>query len=445
MPFHCGVAFLFLRLMTYQQTIDYLFSRLPMFSRIGAAAFKKDLTNTIKLCSYLGDPQKKFKSIHVAGTNGKGSVSHMLAAILQTAGYKTGLYTSPHLKDFRERIKVNGIMVEEEFVIDFTERMKSLVEEIEPSFFEITVAMAFEYFAIQKVDIAIIEVGLGGRFDSTNIIIPELSVITNIGWDHMNMLGDSLEKIAYEKAGIIKENIPVVIGEVLPETKTVFQKIAEEKKAPLTIASQKRQTVNWNWEKHELIVEVAEQHQIDHKIYHLDLIGIYQVKNLLTVLEACSQLYQKGWRTDELIVQKALQHVKKLTGLHGRWEVIHQSPQVVLDVAHNIDGMKQIVEQIELTEPHHLHIIIGMVKDKEVEKILSILPIEATYYFTKAQIPRAIPEDELAVKAKLLGLNGHAFPDVNLSLENAMQQAENDDLIIVCGSVFLVGEVKTLK
>lgn len=445
MPFHCGMAFLFLRRMNYQQTIDYLFSRLPMFSRIGAAAFKKDLTNTIKLCGFLGDPQKKFKSIHVAGTNGKGSVSHMLAAILQTAGYKTGLYTSPHLKDFRERIRVNGEMVEEEFVIDFTRRIQPLIEEIEPSFFEITVAMAFEYFAKQKVDVAVIEVGLGGRFDSTNIITPELSVITNIGWDHMNMLGDSLDKIAFEKAGIIKENIPVVIGEVLPETKDVFQKIAEEKKAPLSIASQKRQAVNWYWEKYELLVEVSEQHKTDHKIYRLDLPGIYQTKNLLTVLEVCSQLHEKGWKTDETIIQKALLHAKKLTGLHGRWEIIHHTPDVILDVAHNIDGIKQLLEQIEVTSYSQLYLILGMVKDKEIEKILSLLPKEANYYFTKAQIPRALPEEELAAKARSLGLNGTTFPDVNVSLENAMQQAKKDDLIVVCGSIFLVGEVKMPK
>src|SRR5436190_18972265 len=242
--------------MNYQQTIDYLFYRLPMYSRIGADAFKKDLTNTIKLCEYLGNPQTKFKSVHVAGTNGKGSVSHMLAAILQTGGYKTGLYTSPHLKDFRERIMVNGEMVNEKFVIDFTEKIKLLIEEIEPSFFEITVAMAFEYFSKLQVDVAIIEVGLGGRIDSTNTITPEISVITNIGWDHMNMLGDTLEKIAFEKAGIIKPGISVVIGELIPETQPVFEQVAKEKKSSLLVASKKRQVVNWSWKKHELVVEV---------------------------------------------------------------------------------------------------------------------------------------------------------------------------------------------
>ena len=251
--------------MNYLQTIEYLFSRLPMYSRIGAAAFKKDLTNTITLCEHLGNPQQKFKSIHIAGTNGKGSVSHMLAAILQTAGFKTGLYTSPHLKDFRERIKVNGDEISEKFITAFTEKIKPLIEEIEPSFFEITVAMAFDYFAEQKVDIAVVEVGLGGRFDSTNIITPELSVITNIGWDHMNILGDSLEKIAFEKAGIIKTNVPVVIGEIIPQTKSVFENIASEKNAPLHLAAEERNVAGWEWEKHELIVEVAEQGKTDHK------------------------------------------------------------------------------------------------------------------------------------------------------------------------------------
>ena len=436
--------------MNYQQTLDYLFTRLPMFSRIGAAAYKADLTNTIRLCNSLGNPQHTFKSIHVAGTNGKGSTSHMLAAILQTAGYKTGLYTSPHLKDFRERIKIDGEMIKEEFVIDFTEKIKPLIEEIEPSFFEITVAMAFEYFAQQKVDVALIETGLGGRLDSTNIIIPELSIITNIGWDHMNLLGDSLEKIAFEKAGIIKEGIPVVVGEVLPETETVFERTAKEKNAPLSIASHKRQVVDWNWENparhghsggHELVAEVAEDHHTDHKKYHLDLPGIYQTKNLLTVLEACWQLQQLGWKLDDKIIHKGLQHTKRLTGLHGRWEIIHNSPQLVVDVAHNVEGIKELVQQIEMTEHNELHIILGMVKDKDVDNVLQFLPKNARYYFTKAQIPRALPEEELESKAKRMGLEGKSFSNIDFALLSAAQKAHKKDLIIVCGSVFLVGEV----
>jgi len=412
-----------------------------MFSRVGVKAFKADLSNTIRLCKELNNPQEKIKTIHIAGTNGKGSVSHMLAAILQTSGYNTGLYTSPHLKDFRERIKINGEMIPEQFVIDFTEKLKPLIEEIEPSFFEITVAMAFDYFATQKVDIAVIETGLGGRLDSTNIITPLLSIITNIGFDHMNLLGNTLEEIAFEKAGIIKNDIPVVIGETLPETKPIFDNIAAQKKAPITFASLKRQASDWLWVKNYLTVEVSEQHKPDHKTYQLDLPGIYQAKNLLTVLEACTLLKQSGWKIEEPSIKNALFSVKKLTGLHGRWDVIHFSPKVVLDVAHNTDGIKQLIQQVEVTEHKTLHIIIGMVKDKEIEKILSLLPEKAIYYFTKAHIPRALSEEELSLKGKKAGLKGKKFTEVNLALKAALDEADADDLIIVCGSVFLVGEV----
>src|SRR5436190_9175849 len=427
--------------MNYLQTIEYRFSRLHMYSRIGAAAFKKDLTNTITLCEHLGNPHHKFKSIHIAGTNGKGSVSHMLAAILQTAGYKTGLYTSPHLKDFRERIKVNGNEISEKFIIAFTEKIKPLIEEIEPSFFEITVAMAFDYFAEQKVDIAVVEVGLGGRFDSTNIITPELSVITNIGWDHMNILGDSLEKIAFEKGGIIKSKVPVVIGETIPETRSIFEKIASEKNAPLHLATAERNVAGWQWDKHELIVEVAEQGKTDQKKYHLDLPGIYQSKNLLTVLEACAVLKEFGYKLNEDDIKHGLQKTKKLTGLHGRWEIIHENPTIILDVGHNEDGIKQIVQQIELTKHHDLHIIIGMVKDKEIDTVLSLLPHSANYYFTQAHIPRALSPETLKEKAGKFNLNGKIVADVNEANKEANSKAHKDDLILVCGSVFLVGEV----
>ncbi|MGZ8557084.1 MAG: bifunctional folylpolyglutamate synthase/dihydrofolate synthase [Chitinophagaceae bacterium] len=428
--------------MTYNQTINYLFTRLPLYSRIGAAAYKPNLDNTIRLCGSLNNPQTKFKSVHIAGTNGKGSVSHILAAVFQTAGYKTGLYTSPHLKDFRERIKVNGEMVNEEFVIDFTKQINSLIEEIKPSFFEITVAMAFDYFAKQQVDIAIIETGLGGRLDSTNIITPELSIITNIGLDHINILGDSLEKIAWEKAGIIKQNVPVIIGEVLHETQPVFEKSASDKNAALTIASQKRQALEWKWEKHELIVEVAEAHKTDHKVYHLGLAGLYQVKNLLTVLEACSQLLQQGWKIDDSIIHKAVRQVKKITGFHGRWDIILEHPLVVLDVGHNEDGINQLVKQIELTDHDELHIILGMVNDKEIDKILKMLPARANYYFTQAQIPRALDAEILMRKASALSLKGKTYPAVNIALKAAKDKAGRNDLILVCGSVFLVGEVQ---
>lgn len=427
--------------MNYAETIEYLFSMLPMFSRIGPPAFKKDLTNTIKLCDHLENPEKKFKSIHVAGTNGKGSVSHMLAAILQTAGLKTGLYTSPHLKDFRERIKINGEMIPEKEVICFTEKIKPLIEEIEPSFFEITVAMAFDYFASQNVDIAVIEVGLGGRFDSTNIITPELSVITNIGMDHINMLGDTLEKIAFEKAGIIKENIPVVIGESANASNSVFNKIAIEKKSAIHFADKKRTVTNWEWKNHELILETAEKGNTDHTMYHLDLPGLYQVKNLLTTLESISVLNQVGYSIDEKSIKEGLQKTKKITGLHGRWEIIHEHPVVVLDVGHNEDGMKQIVQQLEVSSYHSLHIILGLVKDKEIDKILRLLPLSANYYFTEAKIPRALPATTLYENAKELNLEGKIIPDVNEALQEALQKANKDDLVLVCGSLFLVGEV----
>ena len=427
--------------MNYQETLDYLFHKLPMFSRVGAVAIKKDITNTVLLCEALGNPQHKFKSVHIAGTNGKGSTSHMLAAILQTAGYKTGLYTSPHLKDFRERIKVDGMMCDEQFVIDFTQRIQPLIDKIEPSFFEITVAMAFEYFVKQKVDIAVIEVGLGGRLDSTNIITPEVSVITNIGWDHMNMLGESLEKIAFEKAGIIKQNTPVVIGESITETKSVFIQQALQQNAAIFFAQEKRYVAEWYYEHHQLQIDIAHHESDLREKYHLDLPGIYQTKNILTVLETAQQLSLKGWNIHAEIIQKALPHVKQLTGLHGRWEVIHHDPVVVLDVGHNIDGIQQIAEQLELTTYLQLHIVIGMVKDKEVEKVLALLPKHAAYYFTQAQIPRALDAESLQQKAFQLGLSGNHFPTVNIALNEAKQHAHKDDLILVCGSVFVVGEV----
>jgi len=363
----------------------------------------------------------------------------MLAAILQTAGYRTGLYTSPHLKDFRERIKVNGQWCEEEFVTGFTQRIQPLIDEIEPSFFEITVAMAFDYFAKQKVDIAVIEVGLGGRFDSTNIITPELSIITNIGWDHMNILGDTLEKIAFEKAGIIKKGIPVVIGEVIPESKPVFESKAAD--SQISYAEEKRYVAGWQYEHHQLTVEVVDKTTDAHHTYQLDLPGIYQTKNLLTVLETAHQLQLQGWDTGIETIQRALPHVKRLTGLHGRWELIHSNPTVILDVAHNVDGMAQLNKQIELSDYHHLHIVIGMVKDKEIDAILELLPKHATYYFTQAQIPRALDANSLQLSAKSLQLHGNTFDNVNSALQNAISHSHKDDMILVCGSVFLVGEV----
>lgn len=427
--------------MTYAETLGYLYEQLPMFSRIGAAAYNKDLFNTIELCKSLNNPQTKFKTVHVAGTNGKGSVSHMLAAILQTAGYKTGLYTSPHLKDFRERIKIDGKMCSENFIVDFTEKIKPQMERLQPSFFELTVAMAFEYFAQHSVDVAIIETGLGGRLDSTNVIMPELSIITNIGWDHMNILGDSLKKIAFEKAGIIKQNIPVVIGEISEDTKAVFETSAKEKNAPLIFAQQNFYVQDFNYEHNQLQCEVVNKRKDEHYNFFLDLSGVYQTKNIITVLESVHQLQLQNWKIEQHHIETALKKVKHLTGLHGRWEKIKDDPTVIVDVAHNIDGIKQLVEQLELMSYDELHLIIGFVKDKEVTDILSLLPQTANYYFTKAQIPRALNEAVLASVASENGLNGKAFTNVNIALNEALTHAGKDDLILIFGSVFLVGEV----
>ncbi len=427
--------------MNYQQTIDYLFTRLPMFSRIGAAAIRKDLINIYALCSVLGDPQKKLKTIHVAGTNGKGSTSHMLAAILQTAGYKTGLYTSPHLYNFRERIRLNGAMIPEQSVVEFTNYIDPFINEIDPSFFEISVAMAFDYFAKEQVDIAVIEVGLGGRLDSTNIISPELSVITNIGYDHMNLLGNTLQEIAFEKAGIIKKNTPVVIGELLPETKPVFEKIALALDAPIHISGLNRAILEWKYEKYRSTVTVADRQTGEQDIFQLDLPGYYQNKNLLTVLETIQQLQQKNWKIDDHSIKAGLSKTKQITGLQGRWDLVHTQPDIILDVAHNEDGIKQLIRQLEIADHHHLHIVLGMVKDKEIEKILKLLPTQAMYYFTKAQIPRALPEDKLAELACSVGLTGKHFPNVKTALDAAKANAQSNDLILVCGSVFVVGEV----
>lgn len=412
-----------------------------MFSRMGSAAFKKDLTNIRLLCERLDNPHKKFKSIHVGGTNGKGSVSHILAAIFQSSGYKTGLYTSPHLYDFRERIKVDGVMADENFVIDFTERVKPLIEEIQPSFFEITVVMAFQYFALQNVDIAIVEVGLGGRLDSTNIIEPELAVITNIGWDHMNMLGDTLEAIAFEKAGIIKQNTPVVIGERQPETTAVFEQVAQEKQATIIYASDLYKTVFYRWQNHYLYVDILEQPENNIRTYQLDLPGLYQTKNITTVLAAISELRKKGYILSEFSINNALHSIKQLTGLHGRWEIIHESPSVILEVAHNKDGIENMLQHLQNIRYKQLHLILGMVKDKDAGIVLELLPKDAAYYFTQAHIPRALDANSLKEKAAAYSLYGDDYEDVDTALQEALSKASRDDLIIICGSIFLVAEV----
>ncbi|MCF3108086.1 bifunctional folylpolyglutamate synthase/dihydrofolate synthase [Niabella sp. CC-SYL272] len=428
--------------MTYQQTLDYIYAQLPMFSRVGAAAIKNGFDNINALCSFLGAPQTKIRCIHVAGTNGKGSVSHMLASILQSQGYKTGLYTSPHLTDFRERVKIDGKMIREQEVVDFIERIQPEIERLNPSFFEITVAMAFDHFAREAVDFAVIETGLGGRLDSTNIIRPLLSVITNIGLDHVQLLGDTLPKIAGEKAGIIKEAVPVVIGETQPETAPVFIEKAKQLKAPIHFADQVYHAENWYYQEERLVAEVSKQDTVDHLRYSMELSGAYQVKNLLTVLEACRQLRQLDIALDEAAIVKGIAHTKRLSGLHGRWETIQKHPRIILDVAHNEDGMRQVLNQLELTPYRKLHLVLGIVKDKDVDKVLSLLPATALYYFTQAHLPRALPAGELAEKAAIFQLKGAVWPDVNVALDAAKAQAHADDLVLVCGSIFLVGEVR---
>jgi dihydrofolate synthase/folylpolyglutamate synthase len=420
-----------------------------MFTRIGAAAYKKDLHNTLVLLDALGNPQDNFKSIHIAGTNGKGSASHMLAAVFHKAGYKTGLYTSPHLYDFRERIKVSGKeqldMVSQDFVVSFIEKIKPLIEKIEPSFFEVTVAMAFEWFAVQKIDIAIIETGLGGRLDSTNVITPELSIITNIGWDHMNLLGDSLDKIAGEKAGIIKNGIPVVIGETLPETKPVFEHKAKVCHSEI-LCAENCYTIAHVQPDIELIMLTLKNKKsgiVD--IYKCDLPGIYQQYNVRTVITALDVLRKQGWRISNENITEALQDAKKITGLGGRWQVIHKHPFVVLDVAHNDAGIKVLVQQINALKHKlslgNIHVVIGMVKDKDIDKVLSLLPRDYHYYFTQAQLPRALSNVELKEKAGHFHLSGDAFPTPDEALQHALSMATEKDLIIVCGSVFVVAEI----
>ena len=439
--------------MRYQETIDYLYTRLPMFSRIGAAAIKPNLDNTIAICKFLGHPEKKIKTIHIAGTNGKGSTSHMLASIFQEAGYKTGLYTSPHLYDFRERIKVNGQMCSQGFVIDFTNKVKPCIEKIEPSFFEITVGMAFDYFVQEKVDIAIIETGLGGRLDSTNVIEPELSIITNIGFDHMALLGNTLEAIASEKAGIIKKDTPVVIGTLDTATKKVFEDKANKENAPIYFAEDfiEFKSFQNNWQNALFEFNQPMIHLLDAPLFpknftiNCDLPAKYQAKNLKAVLVAAQLLSTMGWKLTASKVLIALSHVKINNGLMGRWECIKDSPRVILDVAHNEHGIHALLEQLASLHYQQLHIVTGMVKDKDVQAVLQLLPKNALYYFTQSHIPRALPVDELAAQAITIGLNGTSFEDVNIALDAAIKNANHQDLILVIGSIFLVAEVDRTK
>lgn len=410
--------------MTFQQTLDYLFSTLPMYQRVGTIAFKKDLTNTLKLCELLDNPHRKFKSIHIAGTNGKGSSAHMLAAILQSAGYKTGLYTSPHLKRFTERIKINGVEMKEDAVVHFVSNNKLHLERIKPSFFETTVAMAFDYFAKENVDIAVIEVGLGGRLDSTNVITSLVSLITNIGYDHQQMLGNSLHEIAKEKAGIIKNNIPVVIGERQEEIAEVFVKIAKNKKAPILFAS-----------------------DIDNSFVNklnLDLKGNYQKKNVQGVVEVVKLLNGLGYLVEDNHIAEGLENTCKLTGIKGRWQVLNTAPTTICDTAHNAEGISAVFEQLLLLPHDKLHIVWGMVSDKDVVKILKLLPKEANYYFCQPNVPRGMDVDELKRNALQIGLEGILVRDVNEAIKIANEKASARDLIFIGGSTFVVAEIDDL-
>lgn len=426
--------------MDYGQTLQYLYDSLPMFSRTGAAAYKKDITNTALLCSFLNNPQQDLKCIHVAGTNGKGSTSHMLAAIFQQAGYKTGLYTSPHLKDFRERIRINGDMISKDFVVEFVRKIKDYSEEIKPSFFELTVAMMLQYFKEEKVDIAIIETGLGGRLDSTNIINPELSVITNISFDHTNILGNTLQEIASEKAGIIKPNKPVVIGETTSDLTRIFTDTAAVNNARIFFAEDDYQLVNS--ESINDLLKITYRNNSSGKLssYTTDLDGIFQQKNLRTVVVSLDVLTQK-FKISEDDIAKGLSHVKALTGLHGRWEKIADRPLTVLDVGHNEAGIKAVLQQVRSLTFERLHIVIGVVKDKDVTTILSLLPVDAVYYFTMAHIQRALPAQELQSRAAEFDLKGDIYTSVNEAIHKARSVAKVNDLIVVCGSVYLIGEV----
>ncbi len=433
-----------MKIKTFQEALTYLSQQLPMFQKKGPAALKAGLRNIDELDELLGHPHKQYPCIHIAGTNGKGSVAHMLAAILQAAGLKVGLYTSPHYRDFRERIKVNGELAKEQFVIDFINRLQEEVRSIQPSFFELSVAMAFQYFAEEKVAVAIIETGLGGRTDSTNIITPILSIITNISYDHQSVLGDTLEEIAGHKAGIIKEGVPVVIGETQEETEPVFLKEAEEQGAPITFADQIWQVKEEEAEAGKTMYQVFHHQNLwtDHLLTELS--GPYQARNLQTVLQSVSALNQSEQLPVKIIlphIQEGLEHLRDLTCFIGRWQVVQEHPLVIMDSAHNIGGMTYAVEQLDKIPHRQLHYVLGMVKDKDIHKILDILPATARYYFAKADIPRGLDAQALADQATGYGLKGEVFSSVVAAYETALKQAGTEDLVFVGGSIYVVAEV----
>lgn len=425
--------------MTYEETLHYLYTSTPLFQNVGKDAYKEGLENTYELDKHFGHPHKQFKTIHIAGTNGKGSCSHTLAAILQSAGYKTGLYTSPHLVDFRERIRVNGTPVPKDYVTSFVEENRSFFEPLHPSFFELTTAMAFKYFAEQHVDVAIIEVGLGGRLDCTNIITPDMCIITNISFDHTQFLGNTLEKIAKEKAGIIKSGIPVVIGETSTETRTVFQNKAAETHAPITFAEDESLVEDWKTGTDGYRIYQTK----DYADLEGELGGLYQIKNTNTILTAVRQLKQIGYTITEQDVRNGFANVCKLTGLMGRWQTIETSPKVICDTGHNVGGISYIVEQLKHETYKHLHIVIGMVNDKDISGVLSLLPKDADYYFTQASVKRALPAEEMAQKAYAANLQGSYYDNVQTALEAAKAKADKDDLIFVGGSSFIVADLLT--
>lgn len=432
---------------SYKEAVAYLTQQLPMFSKVGGEAIKKGLDNIISLCMALDNPHLKFPSVHIAGTNGKGSTSHMIAGAFQNAGYRTGLYTSPHLIDLRERVRINGLPVTQDFVVRFVERTKDLVAEIQPSYFELNVAMAFVAFAEQNVDIAIIETGLGGRLDSTNIIHPVLSVITNIDLDHTQILGDTLALIAAEKAGIIKHKVPVIVGETHPETEQIFFLHALNKETTVLYADsfwdlvRTRQDASFQYFK---AVHKGEQQMFDLKT---DLLGSYQAHNIKTVLAACDLLNQQGWNLPRAKVIESLADVKNSTGLRGRWDWVQQSPNIILDVAHNPAGMEYLAANLQSLKQNQnseddaaLLIVCGFVSDKDVASALDLFPSNARYFFTQANIPRAMPYTELYNIAKSKGLDGNAFSTVKEALVGARKEAKTNDTILITGSFFIVGE-----
>lgn len=429
---------------TYPEALQYLSHQLPMFQKKGDSALKPGLRNIDDLDELLDHPHLQYPCIHIAGTNGKGSVAHMLSAILQAAGFKTGLYTSPHYRDFRERIKVNGELASKEFLVGFVNKMQEEVKNIQPSFFELSVAMAFQYFAEQKVDVAVIETGLGGRTDSTNIITPILSIITNISYDHQQVLGDTLEEIATHKAGIIKEEVPVVIGETQLETKPVFIKEAKDKKAPVSFADQLWQLEAKNTSVGRTVFEVRHENKMWSSSLQAELSGDYQSNNLRTVLQSVLVLNQYELLAKKISlshIQHGLANLRALTRFIGRWQVVQEAPLVIMDSAHNIGGMTYAVVQLEKIPHRQLHFVLGMVKDKDIHKVLQILPESAIYYFAKADIPRGLDAFELASQAGRHGLKGQVFPSVAVAFEAAKKRAQVDDLVFVGGSIYVVAEV----